>query len=54
MRKVIYQVWLMPEQSASGKMELSDKLVGFFHGWGNSAEHSGDNMCSVTVGIVED
>ena len=54
MRKVIYQVWLTPQQSPTGKRMLSDERTGFFHQWGLEIEDNGETMCSQTVAIIED
>lgn len=54
MRKVKYQVWLTPEQSTTGKRELSPERIGFFHKWGLDIEDNGETMCSQTIAIIED
>ncbi len=54
MRKVIYKVWLTPQQSPAGKTMLSDERAGFFHQWGLEIEDNGETMCSQTMAIIED
>lgn len=54
MRKVIYQVWLTPQQSPTGKTMLSDERTGFFHKWGLEIVDNGQTTCSQTVAIIED
>lgn len=53
MRKVKYQVWLTPEQSPTGKRELSPERIGFFHQWGLEIEDNGE-INSQTIAIIED
>lgn len=54
MRKVIYQVWLNPPQSPTGKRMLSEERTGYFHQWGLEIEDNGQTICSQTVAIIED